>query len=212
MMLVITGVSASGKSACAERRAVELADGGPLYYVAAMEPYGEEGRRRIERHRRLREGKGFVTVECYRDIERAVDMIGASRCMEATVLVECMSNLLANEMFSRGAEPGTAELGPTDPTGRDSAADVWRDDGDERQRRLLDKMLSGLSYLSGQCRNLIVVTNEVFSDGGAYGEETEVYIKLLGALNQRLVEMADEAVEVVYTVPLHIGTRREDVM
>ncbi len=220
MMTVITGVSASGKSEYAERRASELADGGALYYAATMEPYGEEGRQRVERHRRLREGKGFVTIECYRGIGRALDGVDAADRREATVLVECMSNLLANEMFSRAAEPESAELGLTEPAGRDSAADAWRDDGDEQggrcgrggerhseeswERDILDRILYGVAALRGQCRHLVVVTNEVFSDGGAYGEETMVYIKLLGALNQRLVEIADEAVEVVYTIPVNI--------
>ena len=33
------------------------------FYVACMEVYGEEGRRKVERHRALRAGKGFVTLE-----------------------------------------------------------------------------------------------------------------------------------------------------
>lgn len=183
MMTVITGVSASGKSEYAERRASELADGGAMYYAATMEPCGEEGRQRVERHRRLREGKGFVTIECYRMIGRALDGVDAADRREATVLVECMSNLLANEMFPRAVEPGL-----TDPAGRD----------------VLDRILGGVAALCGQCRHLIVVTNEVFSDGNVYDTGTEVYIKLLGILNQRLVEMADEAVEVVYTIPMNI--------
>ena len=65
MLILVTGGSGSGKSEYAEGIAVSLAEreGLPLYYIAAMKPYGEEGKRRVERHRRLRAGKGFQTVE-----------------------------------------------------------------------------------------------------------------------------------------------------
>ena len=67
MLAVITGGSGSGKSEYAERVATSLAkrDGLPLYYIATMRPFGEEGKRRVERHRKLRAGKGFETIECY---------------------------------------------------------------------------------------------------------------------------------------------------
>ena len=42
MLMVITGGSGSGKSEFAEKQAVRLAKGGPLYYLATMQVYGEE--------------------------------------------------------------------------------------------------------------------------------------------------------------------------
>lgn len=187
MLSVITGVSASGKSEYAENRAVQLSGGKDLYYVATMEPYGEEGVARIERHHKLRAGKGFTTIECYRDIGSVVDIIGVYRSKEATILLECMSNLLANEMF-----PPVAHQSNT----QERAA--------QTEQHIVDKLLSGISLISRQCRHLIVVTNEVFADGTDYGEEMMVYIKYLGDINQKLVRMADEAIEVVYSVPMMI--------
>lgn len=52
MLMVITGGSGSGKSEFAEKQAVRLAKGGPLYYLATMQVYGEEGRRKVERDRK----------------------------------------------------------------------------------------------------------------------------------------------------------------
>lgn len=183
MMTVITGVSGSGKSEYAENKAVKLSRGAELYYVATMQPYGEEGRLRIERHHRLRAGKGFTTIECYRDIERVIDMIGAERCQEATILLECMSNLLANEMF-----------------------------GTKSESSVTDKVLSGISCISRQCRHLIVVTNEVFEDGVSYEKTIEVYIKSLGKVNQKLVELADEAEEVIYSIPMLLKNIKSERM
>ena len=59
MIVVVTGASGSGKSEYAEGVAVKLAGKGDLYYLATMRVYGEEGVRRVERHRKLRAGKDF---------------------------------------------------------------------------------------------------------------------------------------------------------
>ena len=53
---LVIGAAASGKSAYAE--SLCLGHDGPRVYLATMEPFGEEGARRIARHRALREGKG----------------------------------------------------------------------------------------------------------------------------------------------------------
>ena len=33
-------------------------------YIATMYPFDEESRKRVQRHRKMRQGKGFETVEC----------------------------------------------------------------------------------------------------------------------------------------------------
>ena len=67
---LVIGAAASGKSAYAE--SLCLGHDGPRVYLATMEPFGEEGARRIARHRALREGKGFSTLERTRDVGAAV--------------------------------------------------------------------------------------------------------------------------------------------
>ena len=62
MLLMVTGGSGSGKSAYAEGRVLMFGEGERLY-LATMRCYDEETKRRIERHRRMRSGKGFETVE-----------------------------------------------------------------------------------------------------------------------------------------------------
>ena len=65
------GGSGSGKSAFAEQKAVSLAAGGELVYLATMQVYGEEGKKKVERHRQLRRGKGFETIERPVRVDRA---------------------------------------------------------------------------------------------------------------------------------------------
>ena len=104
MFSLIIGGSASGKSEYAERLAASLP--GRRIYLAAMEPLDEETLARIARHRKARAGRGFLTVERWRDLS-GLDLPAGS-----TVLLECLSNLLANEMFSpEGGGPEAALQG-----------------------------------------------------------------------------------------------------
>lgn len=100
MLTVITGGSKCGKSSIAEE--ILSRKSGKKIYIATMEPYCEEAHAAIERHRKMRFGKGFETVEKYTDIHK-IDI--PDRC---GVLLECACNLMANEMFSAGEkEPVT---------------------------------------------------------------------------------------------------------
>ena len=54
------------------------------------------------------------------------------------------------------------------------------------------------------------MTNEIFSDGMDYDEETRRYQKYLGEINVRMASMADLVTEVVYSIPLiHKGDLNE---
>ena len=169
-MILISGGSGSGKSEYAERRAVEWHDrrGGRLFYAATMMIYDEESRRRVARHREMRAGKGFETVETPLNIASVPARAGD------TVLIECMSNLLANEMYETGGS------------------------GDG----CVETITSGIHALLARRVNLVVVTNEVFSDGIRYDDSTMLYIRRLGEINRTLAAWADEAVEVVCGIPI----------
>ncbi len=166
MMTLISGGAASGKSEYAEALALR-SPARPLVYLATMEIWDEEDRRRRERHRLLRQGKGFLTVEASRHLETVTVP------PESTVLLECMSNLCVNECF--GAEGfGGAE----------------------------DRIRQGVEHLSQSCRELIVVTNELFSDGRVYDEASERYKQVLARLNRTLAAQADRVCEVCCGIPI----------
>ena len=71
MRVFISGGCKNGKSMLAQRIAVK--QGAPLYYIATMIPYDDEDRARIRRHLKEREGWGFETIECGRNILSALD-------------------------------------------------------------------------------------------------------------------------------------------
>lgn len=165
MLIVLTGGAASGKSAHAERILCEHVPEGERIYVATMQPFGETAERRIRRHHALRASRGFETFERYTNLA-SLDL---PRCCGG-ILLECMSNLTANECFSpEGAGFDRAE----------------------------DAIMQGIAHLQEQCGLLVVVTNEIFSDGRIYTEETERYIGILAGLNRRLAEAADYFAESV---------------
>lgn len=104
MITLITGGSGSGKSAYAEKYICHVSNEKGYkekYYIATMQVFDDEGQRKIDRHRRLRAGKGFITIEQPRDIQNAVSKLQSESSLKTgrSALLECMSNLVANEMF-----------------------------------------------------------------------------------------------------------------
>ena len=177
MMHLITGGSGSGKSAYAEAQILAL-NGERRIYIATMYPYDEESHRRIARHREMRAKKKFTTVECYRDLEKAEVPEGAD------VLLECMSNLTANEMF----EPEGA--------------------GD----RTVESVLAGVRSLAEKTAHLVVVTNDIFSDGMTYDEVTALYQERLGQINRELAGAFDQVTEVVCGIPIQLKVKGSSVI
>lgn len=190
MLTVITGGSGSGKSAFAEKYVTEIAGEGRKYYLATMQVFDREGQEKVDRHRQLRSGKGFHTIEqptaIYEALEKmramereeAVRMPAGEAEPERAALLECMSNLAANEMFS-GELPGTGE-------------------------ETADKILREVELLSRGLQHLVIVTNNVFEDGVTYDASTMEYIRGLGSINAGLAAMADEVIEVVAGIPLPV--------
>ena len=174
MLYVITGGSGSGKSGYAEELAVSLG-ALPRIYLATMRVWDEEGKERVIRHREMRAQKGFDTLERYTRLE---NLELSSSDTDGVILLECMSNLAANEFYAD--EDGAFE-----------------------------RIEKGIKCLQKQCRDLIIVTNEIFSDGVTYDPESERYICLLGRINRMLGEKADFLAEVVSGIPIAVKGRRE---
>lgn len=168
MFTLVIGGAASGKSAYAESL-ILASDCVPRYYIATMQPFDKECCARIERHRRMRAGKRFETVECYTGL-------AALRLPEkGSVLLECLGNLAANELYSPA--------------------------GARTEQGALDAIVGGIGALLPQCGELVVVSNEVFTDGTYYGGETEVYLRVLAEANRALARQADRVCEVVCGLP-----------
>ena len=168
MMTLVMGGAASGKSEFAEQLILQT-EILPRYYIATMQPFDKECCLRIEKHRKMRAQKQFETIECY------TGLADLHLPQKGAVLLECMSNLVANELYS--------------PRGSGNGAEA--------------AILRGVERLRGRCGDLVVVSNEVFSGGSRYEGDTLRYLKLLGRVNRRLAAMADNVCEVVCGVPVY---------
>ena len=93
MTYLLIGGSKSGKSHLAQELCRSL--GTPRIYWATMEPTDEEDRVRIQNHLRDRDGWGFETLECARNLPAAFGRLPP----RAAVLFDSATALLANEMF-----------------------------------------------------------------------------------------------------------------
>lgn len=103
-LTLVTGGAGSGKSEYAERLLTRCPCHGRRIYLATMRrDENPETLSRIARHRRQREGLGLVTLEQERDIP-ALIRDGRIRCEDA-VLLEDLTNLLANETFVPDPRP-----------------------------------------------------------------------------------------------------------
>ena len=183
MLILVSGGASSGKSAFAEN----LITASPCprrIYLATMPVRDGEDAARVARHRALRAGKGFETVECYTGLRSVAGML--EREEPVSVLIECISNLVANELF------------PPDRSGRLSDCS---EDGQEEAAApgsAADRVMAGVEAIGGIAANVVIVTNEVNSEGLSYGPEMIRYKQVMGEVNCRLARFADRVTEVVY--------------
>ncbi len=220
MLHIVYGGSASGKSSYAESFAMSLQGDGRLLYIATMYPYkwstteiDSETMQRINRHRAMRADKGFDTVECYRHVEHIV----AKR--QDVLLLECMSNLLANEMYLEpdSDDGGLAEtMSEVEKAGVDGnvGSDVEKtgiggnasSDMAETMSPVSKKIVQALVDLSTRVQDVVIVTNDVFSDGGSltYDESTREYVRNLAEINCALAREAATVTEIVCGIPVKI--------
>ena len=66
----------------------------------------------------------------------------------------------------------------------------------------VSRIVPALRRLASRCRHLVMVTNDLFSDGETYSTSVQEYLKCLADINREAAEMADSVVEVVYSVPV----------
>jgi adenosylcobinamide kinase/adenosylcobinamide-phosphate guanylyltransferase len=168
MIILVLGTPKSGKSLMAEELSLALNDS-EKYYLATMRVMDQEGALRVEKHRKQREGKGFVTIERGREITGAVKDMAHPEA--ATVLLECVSNLVGNELFENP---------------------VWRGMSAEQ---FADEMVDEIGQLAGAVHHLVIVSSVYPLSDPGYDEATVRYVTYLHAVNERLKALADEVRE-----------------
>lgn len=160
MFLFVCGKRNSGKSEYAEKSACEL--GKNRFYLATMVVMDEEGSRRVIKHRELRSGKGFITIECPRDIDKLEFE------QSSVVLLECISNLVGNEMFDNNIVRSVSST--------------------------VDKVLKEVITLAKKVDNIVVVSSIYDDEKVVMDTATSNYLQALKEVNEKLKDIADKAV------------------
>lgn len=177
---LILGGARSGKSALAERRALE--SGLAVTYIATAEARDNEMAARIEHHRARRPAH-WALVEEPVHLARVLQNHAAPG---RVLLVDCLTLWLSNLLF---ADPGPA---PEKDVHLETPA-AYRE-----QSRLL---LEALPALPGQ---IILVSNEVGLGIIPLGAITRLYVDEAGRLNQAVAALADQVTFVAAGLPLSL--------
>jgi adenosylcobinamide kinase/adenosylcobinamide-phosphate guanylyltransferase len=174
-IVLVTGGCRSGKSAYAERLAESLPPS--RLYVATAPVTDAEMERRIQEHRRVREGRGWETVEEQLDLAGVFTRSGRHK----VVLVDCVTLWVNNLMYhgDRDGRPVT-EADVADACGR-------------------------VLQAAESCRGTVIfVTNEVGLGVVPENAAARRYRDLAGRANQLLAARADAVTLLCCGIPIHL--------
>jgi len=162
MLILISGTNSSGKSKTAENKLSEFKTP-QKFYVATAKIFDDEMKARVEKHKAMRAGKNFITIESEKNL---ADLNFPEN---SSVLIESLTTWLANEIFDfqETQNPENFEI----------------------------KIFNEIQILKSKCENLILVADDIFSDGITYDEATEFYRKILASLLIKTAGIADEVIE-----------------
>ena len=113
-------------------------------------------------------------------------------------LLEDLPNLLANELWSEGGA-----MAETAGSIRDPVADTV---GTAALSAELERELTMPLLKISEEADLVIVTGDVHSEGGAADAWTDLYMQLLGKAGRALAASADRVVEAVSGVPVVLKT------
>lgn len=173
MTYFISGGAKCGKSSLAQDLTMALSKDGKHYYVATMISTGEEDNERIRRHIADRDGMGFETVECFRNILDCLKIADK----DGVFLVDSVTALIQNSLF---------------PIEKNYEMDL------ESANRCADELVA----FAGKVRHAIFVSDYIYSDAEVFSESTEMYRKCLADIDRRLAKVCDTVIEVSAGQPI----------
>jgi adenosylcobinamide kinase / adenosylcobinamide-phosphate guanylyltransferase len=170
MIVFISGGVRSGKSRIAETYVQKLAaPGSQVHYIATARASDDEMKQRIAHHqkRRQKQTVKWATWEQPVRLDKLIPVFTKND----VVLLDCVTNWLANELFADGS---------------------WQKE--TVCFRKARQMWATLQQLENASRALIIVSNELFSGGVPDDLGTYHFMKTLGWLHQQIVTNAQVAI------------------
>lgn len=178
-LIFITGGVRSGKSSFAERKAEQIANetNGQLFYLATGVPSDIEMVERISKHQQDR-AHGEIR---WKTIEKSVQIgqLATHFISRDIILLDCVTTLLNNELFSSKQEWNPSFLD-----------------------KIVKTIVTGIIDIKNRAKTLIVVSNEVLFEPVNGNHLVFTYSRLLGHIHQQLAKEADQAYLVESGIPL----------
>ena len=172
--IFITGGARSGKSAFAEKLALEFE--APLCYLATAQALDNEMEERVEQHR-ARRGNEWHTLEEPLDLSRALPECDSRY---QVVLLDCITLWLSNLLFAYEGLEGDVE------------------------ERIMADVQQLADTLRGMTTPVILVSNEVGMGIVPENALARLYRDIAGKANQLLAATADEVHVVISGIPLRL--------
>ena len=208
----ITGGAGSGKSEYAEQLAERLHTelGGPLYYVATMNPAprDSDAAARIAKHQKRRAGRGYTTLECPTDIAQLrarltkdlnlPDTTAGALLMPATGKASQAESIRHSSNAAEVRHAASRAVFLLEDLTNLYANEVYGTSGHPHE------IVAPLLELTQQAGAVIIVANELYSDGICYAPETDRFLRDLAGLAAALSAAADQVTEVVYGIPVQL--------
>lgn len=180
---MVTGGSSSGKSDFAEKKVSEL--GEKVVYIAtnSIDYEDIEMKKKVKNHREKRRGKGWRTIECYKNIaNQLLDLQFDSS------ILDCVTMLIANNIFE-----STEKFDPK------SEKDV-----EAVEKKIFDEIESILDYIKDNDKSIVFVSNENSMGVVPIGDINRYFLDLHGRINQKIASMSDEVYFVISGIPVRI--------
>lgn len=177
-VVFVTGGARSGKSTFAEAYVRKHSPEGALY-VATAEALDDEMRERIALHQQERSEANYDwdTAEC------PLNLPGFLRsCKAKTVLVDCLTVWLSNELLALENEP----------------------QGEARLHERMQELVDAARVYAG---TVVFVSNEVGSGVVPAYKLGRIFRDAAGRLNQQIARLAEEAYLVTAGIPIELKKR-----
>lgn len=181
-LILVTGGARSGKSSFAEAKAKEF--GSNILYVATAQPFDDEMKERISRHKAQRP-ESWETFEGYKNLDMELDALISGK---HAVLLDCITIMVSNLMMDTSQD--------WEGLPREMVAEI-----ESSVQHQLERLIS---FVKMNNVPFVLVTNEVglgVVPPSAMGRD---FRDIAGRVNQLLAKTADEVYFCVSGIPVKI--------
>lgn len=180
-IIFITGGVRSGKSAFAEKYALEIFNkqgGASLFYIASGVAFDDEMKKRIKRHQedRSKSNEAWQTIEVPDDFPP--EMMGFKQ--NDVVVWDCITTWVTNVLFKTEQYSQQQRI--------------------IKINQYINQFKSYVTHWNEKQIKLIIVSNEVLDEPQSNFAEVNMFRKLLGELHQWIVSQSNEAYEIDYSI------------